>query len=104
MPMTFYPIDSGAATNEPADRPRPANLPADFVPERYPIISRHWFGVEPIAKALPDVIEAPIATFVPRRMYEGELGLVVGLYWRLRREGLQLPAERGVILLDGDAT
>jgi hypothetical protein len=48
------------------------NLPPDFDPKTCPIIAAHWFGLE-----LRD------------------------LWWRQLRLGHRLPAEPGVILLEG---
>ena len=44
--MTLYPITRPVATNSDG---RAAELtPADLDPDTYPIIARHWFGIEPL--------------------------------------------------------
>ena len=50
-------------------------LPLDF-PETHPIIAQHYFGLE-----LREVRE---------------------IFWDLARLGYRLPAEKGVILIDGE--
>jgi hypothetical protein len=57
-------------------RPNPdLHHPRDFDPDEYPILARHWFGLE-----ARDVRE---------------------VFWDLARQGHHLPAEHGVILLEG---
>ncbi len=46
-------------------------------------------------------INLPVDSFVERPMRPGERSLVVSCWWRMRREGVRLPAERGVIVIDG---
>ena len=41
---------------EAADRAD--TLPADFDPQQHPILSRHWFGVEPCANARQAAFDA----------------------------------------------
>ncbi len=52
-----------------------ADLPADFDPDLSPILARHWFGVHPHG--------------------------VSALWWRFAGLGHRLPAEPGIILIDG---
>ncbi len=35
-----------------------AFFPADFDPQKYPILSRHWFGIEPCANARQAAFDA----------------------------------------------
>jgi hypothetical protein len=42
-----------------------------------------------------------VALAEPRPMREGELADVRVAWWRLRRQGVPLPAELGVILIGG---
>ena len=59
-----------------SSRPDPnISLPADLDPEINPIIARHFFGVD-----LRDVRET---------------------WWSFARQGVELPAERGVIVIEG---
>ena len=51
------------------------DLPPDFDPDLHPILARHWFGVHPHG--------------------------VSALWWRFAGLGHRLPAEPGIILLDG---
>jgi hypothetical protein len=51
------------------------DIPPDLDPEIYPIIARHFYGVD--------------------------LHVVRQLFWDLARLGNRLPAERGVILIEG---
>ena len=65
-----------SSTLLPPSQDRP---PRDFEPAAYPIIARHWFGMDRIDPS----------EFRP-------------IWWRLhRREGRRLPAEPGVILIKG---
>ncbi len=52
-----------------------ADLPPDFDPDLNPILARHWFGVHPNG--------------------------VSALWWRLAGLRHRLPAEPGIILIDG---
>ena len=52
-----------------------SDLPANFSPDQHPILARHWFGVE--AREVRQV------------------------WWNQIRLGNRLPAEPGVIVLDG---
>ncbi len=49
----------------------------------------------------PSIVELPVENFVRRPMRPSDRSLVVACYWRMRREGVRLPAERGVILIEG---
>ena len=51
------------------------DLPPDFDPDLCPIIACHWFGIHPHG--------------------------VTSLWWRFAGLGHRLPAEPGVIILDG---
>ena len=51
------------------------DLPPDFDPDEHPILARHWFGVHP----------------------QG----VSALWWRFAGLGHRLPAEKGVIVVQG---
>ena len=51
------------------------DLPPDFDPDLHPILTRHWFGVHTHG--------------------------VSSLWWRFAGLGHRLPAEPGIILLDG---
>ena len=46
-------------------------------------------------------IDLPVDGIHPRPMRPCERFLLVCMWWRLRREGLNLPAAQGVILIDG---
>ncbi len=50
------------------------------------------------------VINLPLDGFIPRLMRPEERSLVVACWWRMRREGVRLPADRGVIVIDGGAS
>ena len=49
--------------------------PPDFDPDLHPILARHWFGIYPHG--------------------------VSALWWSLTKQGVELPAEHGVILIEG---
>ena len=49
----------------------------------------------------PSVIELPVEILHRRPMRGEERSLVVGMFWRLAREGHRLPAERDIIVIDG---
>ncbi len=49
----------------------------------------------------PGVIEIPVENLHHRPMPPDERSLVVTRWWRMRREGARLPAEPGVIVIDG---
>jgi hypothetical protein len=68
--MPYTKIESGAT---PSDCTTP--LPGDFDSERFPILTTHWFGLEP-----QDVRE---------------------VYWNLARLGHHFPAESNLILPKG---
>ena len=59
------------------------------------------FSTELPPPQLPPVIDLPVDSFHPRPMRKSERSLVVACWWAMRREGVKLPAERGVILIDG---
>ena len=48
-----------------------------------------------------DILELPVENFVCRPMRPSERSLVVACWWRMRREGVKLPAEPGVIVIEG---
>jgi hypothetical protein len=52
-----------------------ADVPIDFDPDLNPILARHWFGVHPHG--------------------------VTSLWWRFAGLGHRLPAELGVIVIEG---
>ncbi len=52
----------------------------------------------------PSIIEWPVENFIRRPMRPSERSLVVACWWRMRREGVRLPADRGVIVIDGGAS
>ncbi len=52
---------------------------------------------------IPSTIDLPIDGFIPRPMRPSERSLVVACWWAMRREGVRLPAEKGVIVIDGGA-
>lgn len=65
--MTLYPSAQPVATNS---RDCAADLtPADFDAAAHPILSRHWFGVEPPRPVGPIPIEAP-ASLRRHRQFE----------------------------------
>ncbi len=49
----------------------------------------------------PGVIEIPVDDLHLRPMRPSERSLVVACWWRMRREGVKLPPEPGVIVIDG---
>ena len=49
----------------------------------------------------PNVIDLPVENLHPRPMRAAERSLLVACWWRWRREGIELPAEHGVIVIDG---
>ncbi len=49
------------------------------------------------------VIELPVENLVRRPMRPSERNLVVACWWAMRRAGVKLPAEKGVIVIDGGA-
>ncbi len=49
------------------------------------------------------VLDFPVADLHRREMDPSERSLVVACWWAMRREGVRLPAERGVIVIDGGA-
>ena len=53
------------------------------------------------ARQLSETINLPVAAFHPRPMRPSERSLVVCSWWAMRREGVILPAEKGVIVIDG---
>ncbi len=50
------------------------------------------------------VINLELDGFIPRTIRPQERSLVVACWWRMRREGVRLPADRGVIVIDGGAS
>ncbi len=50
------------------------------------------------------VINLPFDNFIPRPMRSEERSLVVACWWRMRREGVRLSAEKGVIVINGGAS
>ncbi len=50
------------------------------------------------------VINLPLDGFIPRTVRPEERSLVVACWWRMRREGVRLSAEKGVIVIDGGAS
>lgn len=63
-------------------------IPFNFDPESYPIIARHWFGIEPNSCAVGEVLS--------------DAHQVRATWWRLRRQrGVPLPAEHGLIISKG---
>ncbi len=50
------------------------------------------------------VISLQLDGFIPRPMRLEERSLVVACWWRMRREGVRLPTEKGVIVIDGGAS
>ena len=48
-----------------------------------------------------DIIELPVENLVRRPMRAEERSLVVSCWWRMRREGVKLPPEPGVIVVPG---
>ncbi len=50
---------------------------------------------------IPSTIDLPFDNFIPRPMRPEERSLVVACWWAMRREGVRLPADRGVIVIDG---
>jgi len=55
--------------------PDQPDFPPDFDPDLNPIIAQHWFGHPPHGLAT--------------------------IWWRFARQGHRLPAERGVIVIEG---
>ena len=53
------------------------------------------------ARQLPDTIHLPVDAFHPRPMRPSERSLIVCSWWAMRREGVIMPAEKGVIVIDG---
>ena len=51
----------------------------------------------------PLVLDFSVADLHQREMDPSERSLVVACWWAMRREGVRLPAERGVIVIDGGA-
>ena len=49
----------------------------------------------------PSIVELPVENFVRRPMRPDERSLVVCTWWAMAREGVRLPAERGVIVIEG---
>ena len=47
------------------------------------------------------VINLELDGFIPRPMRPEERSLVVACWWAMRREGVRLPAERNVIVIEG---
>ena len=47
------------------------------------------------------VINLLLDGFIPRTIRPQERSLVVACWWRMRREGVHLPAEKGVIVIRG---
>ncbi len=47
------------------------------------------------------VIDLPVESFVERPMLPAERSLLRSIWWRQWRLGRRLPAERGVIVIDG---
>ena len=82
-------MNSYMKTTTGATAARP-NIPEDFDPAECPILARHWFGVPP-----------PFAPSTFARIDDIASAEVRRLYWRLRAQGVELPAERGMILIDG---
>ncbi len=71
-------------------------------------------GPEALDQSAQDLINTPLADLANRRIdriynlglrrrpiRSEERSLVVSCWWRMRREGVRLPPERGVILTDG---
>ena len=52
-------------------------------------------------QATPTVLDFPLDQLRPRPMRDGERSLLRACWWRWRREGTEMPAERGVIVIDG---
>ena len=50
---------------------------------------------------IPDVIDLPVDGFHPRPMRKSERSLVVCTWWAMRRYGVNMTAEPGVIVLNG---
>ncbi len=50
------------------------------------------------------VLDFPVADLHRREMDPSERSLVVACWWRMRREGVRLSAEKGVIVIDGGAS
>ena len=55
----------------------------------------------PVLQISPGVVELPVENLTHRPMRPDERSLMVAFWWRMRREGVRLPAERGVIVLEG---
>ena len=58
----------------------------------------------PVLQVSPGIIEIPVENFHRRPMGSTERPLVVNVWWRMRREGVRLPAKPGVIVLEGGRT
>ena len=58
----------------------------------------------PVLQISPDIIEVPVENLHRRPMGSTERPLVVNVWWRMRREGVRLPAKPGVIVLEGGRT
>ena len=50
---------------------------------------------------IPSIIALPFDNFIPRPMRPKERSLVVACWWAMRRAGERLPAEKGVIVIEG---
>ena len=55
----------------------------------------------PVLQISPGVVELPVENLRRRPMRAKERSFVVCTWWAIRREGVRLPAERGVILIEG---
>ena len=49
----------------------------------------------------PLALDFPVADLHRREMDPSERSLVVACWWAMRREGVRLPAERNVIVIEG---
>ncbi len=55
----------------------------------------------PVLQISPGVVELPVENFVRRPMRPSERSLVRSIWWRQWRLGHRMPAEPGVIVLEG---